>query len=210
MKNLSSSALLCLLLVLTGTGTATAQTLNYLETYDPIGVGTVPVYNLPLAGLHVQHTRFDIHEGARDFRGTVLFNGDDNDPLGTHGGMNPSYLDPIPLTTTGVRWMWIPDQAAVRSGYSETQYWDDINKIGLCSYAHGYNADAGQMASIALGYGARVHRGILGSGQGSFAIGYDTMCTLGQVTTTIIPDKLLQLAAAMTTASLLLTTYPAR
>lgn len=60
-------------------------------------------------------------------------------------------LGVTPVSGSGARMMWIPERRAFRSGYVTSDQWDSY-KIGLHSFATGYNTTASGGNSVAIGY----------------------------------------------------------
>src|SRR6218665_3267461 len=70
-----------------------------------------------------------------------------------------------PAEGEGIRFMWYPQKAALRTGYVEDVNWNQ-NNIGIYSTAAGYNTIAAGLAATALGSNSNA------SGNHSLAAGY--------------------------------------
>lgn len=75
----------------------------------------------------------------------------------------------LPDVGTGARFIWYPRRAALRSGYTDADQWDDVN-IGDNSVATGWQSVAKGNSSVAMGALCDAEA------QSSFACGYDTRC----------------------------------
>ena len=109
-----------------------------------VGIGTTQ----PMARLHVTDS-------------SVLFSAPGNIPSSAHN---------VPQQGFGRRFLWYPDKAALRAGYTNSNEWDSSN-IGKYSIGLGYGNLARGTYSVASGFAT------LASGNASTATGYNTTAT---------------------------------
>ena len=80
--------------------------------------------------------------------GNVVFNGKS---IGSN-------LPALTASGTGTRMMWYPKKTAFRSGYVETNQWDDVN-IGQNSVVFGHSGLASNDHTVIIGGKSNINRG---------------------------------------------------
>ncbi len=117
--------------------------LNVTAQIGKVGINTIT----PAAMLHVKDS-------------SVLFSGSSTPPTGGFGA---------PASGQGVRMMWLPDRAAFRAGYVNSNNAWNTDSIGLYSFAVGFNTKAKGLYSSALGE-ASIATGVASFSAGRLAI----------------------------------------
>jgi hypothetical protein len=82
-------------------------------------------------------------------------------------------------TTAGSKFLWLPEVAAIRAGYTNSAQWS-VGNVGLLSTAFGFNTTASGSQSTSLGYG--------GTASGTQSIAGGNNCVASNIASIALGD----------------------